>query len=380
MKRLLFLTVFLAAVVALPSLAQAATYQLDVSSTNNRSNATVLNGQKYAVGTQIYVFSSPNTSGITKVAFSLDGALKHTELKAPYDFNASNDTNGTAYPYSVPSGSHTISAKIYFSSGTSSTVSGSFVGVSSTPPPPPPPPPTPSGCTPSTTQTLTGSQSRQIVNNTYHVQANEWDSSAPFAVANDGCPDFSVTQSQIAQSGGAPGAYPSLYKGCHWGNCTSNSGLPLQAGTIQQGGKVTTSANTTTITTGAWDDSYDIWWNPASNATNNSSGLEMMIWLTKRGSVQPAGSVVASNVNIGGRTYNVWKGGSSPGGTVSYVLTSPATSVTQLDLGPLAADAVARGYMTAAWSLLDVEFGFEPWQGGAGLKVNSFNVCTPTGC
>jgi hypothetical protein len=41
---------------------------------------------------------------------------------------------------------------------------------------------------------------------------------------------------------------------------------------------------------------------------------------------------------------------------------------------------VARGYMTGAWWLLDVEYGFEPWQGGQGLQVNSFSVCTFLGC
>jgi cellulose 1,4-beta-cellobiosidase len=106
----------------------------------------------------------------------------------------------------------------------------------------------------------------------------------------------------------------------------------------------------------------------------------MMVWLKKLGPVQPAGSKVASGVNIGGRTYDVWKGGGSPGGTVSYVLTGGASSVTNLDLGPLAADSVARGYMTDAWWLIDVEYGFEPWQGGQGLTLNAGSICTPAGC
>jgi hypothetical protein len=61
-------------------------------------------------------------------------------------------------------------------------------------------------------------------------------------------------------------------------------------------------------------------------------------------------------------------------------MTTPQTAVASLDLGPLAADAIARGYMTGAWWLLDVEYGFEPWQGGQGLQVNSFSVCTLSGC
>jgi cellulose 1,4-beta-cellobiosidase len=231
-----------------------------------------------------------------------------------------------------------------------------------------------STCTPTNMQTLTGSNVSGIQNNGYHVQSNEWGSSAAFAITNDGCPDFTITQSAINNStSGAPGAYPSIYKGCHWGYCTSGSGLPVQESAVAAGGRVTTSADTTTVTSGAWDDAYDIWWN-ATSTTTSGGGLEMMIWLTKLGPVQPAGSKVASGVNIGGRSYDVWHNGSSPGGTVSYVMTSPVTSVSNLDLGQIAADATARGYMLSSWYLIGVEFGFEPWQGGAGLKVNSFDV------
>jgi cellulose 1,4-beta-cellobiosidase len=55
--------------------------------------------------------------------------------------------------------------------------------------------------------------------------------------------------------------------------------------------------------------------------------------------------------------------------------------VSGLDLGPLAAYAVAKGYIpSAAWYLIDVEHGFEIWNGGARLADNSFTVCTPAGC
>jgi cellulose 1,4-beta-cellobiosidase len=232
------------------------------------------------------------------------------------------------------------------------------------------------------TQTLTGMEVAQPDGNKYHLQANEWGSSAPFSITNDFGLDFKVATSSINNStSGAPGAYPSIYRGCHWGYCTASSGLPLKVSTVDTGGKVTTSYATSTIGTGAWDDAYDIWFNPASKTSNNGSGgLEMMLWLNKLGPVQPAGSKIASGVVIGGRSYDVWRGGSSPGGIVSYVMRTPVTSVTKLDLGPLAANAVAGGYMTPAWYLISVEAGFELWQGGAGLAANSFNVCDSAGC
>ena len=58
----------------------------------------------------------------------------------------------------------------------------------------------------------------------------------------------------------------------------------------------------------------------------------------------------------------------------SYSMTTGTTSVTNLDLGPLAQDAIGRGYMTSSCYLIDVEAGFELWQGGAGLATKFFSV------
>lgn len=227
----------------------------------------------------------------------------------------------------------------------------------------------------SCTTTLSGSQTTQLLGNTYHLQSNEWASGAPFSICTNGSASFKITNSGIANSlSGAPGAYPSLYVGCHWGYCTSGSGMPVAVSRMTAASTVTTSYNTTTVANGAWDDAYDIWFNANSTTNSNNTGLEMMIWLSKNGPIQPAGKVIANNVNIGGRTYTVWYGGSGNGGTVSYVMTSPVTSITNLDLGPFAADSVKRGYMQNSWFLIDVEAGFEPWQGGQGLTANSFSV------
>jgi Glycosyl hydrolase family 12 len=62
----------------------------------------------------------------------------------------------------------------------------------------------------------------------------------------------------LAAASGSPGSYPSLYKGCHWGLCSTGSGLP--------------------------------------------NGAEAMIWLNRNGGVQPFGSQIAGNVVIGGVT------------------------------------------------------------------------------
>ena len=103
---------------------------------------------------------------------------------------------------------------------------------------------------------------------------------------------------------------------------------------------------------------YDSWFNQAPTTSGQPNGAELMIWLNRNGSVQPFGSQVASNVSIGGRGYNVWFGNQG-WNTISYTMTSPATSVSNLDIDQLVADAVSRGYIQNSWYLIDVETGFE---------------------
>jgi hypothetical protein len=216
------------------------------------------------------------------------------------------------------------------------------------------------------------------VGGSYIVQNNEFDSSATECVSTDGNADFTVASSGIANAtNGSPGAYPSIYQGCHWGNCSSGglSTDPIQVSALSTG-KVTTSWSTTQPggSANAYDVAYDIWFNQTPTTSGQPNGTEIMVWLNHNGSVQPFGSEVASNVSIGGHTYNVWYGTQSSWDTVTYDMTSGATSVSGLDVGQLAADSVSRGYTQNSWYLIDVEAGFELWQGGAGLATNSFSV------
>jgi Glycosyl hydrolase family 12 len=56
----------------------------------------------------------------------------------------------------------------------------------------------------------------------YTVQNNEYDSGAPECLTVGALGGFTVASSAIANStSGAPGGYPSIYRGCHWGDCTS---------------------------------------------------------------------------------------------------------------------------------------------------------------
>jgi Glycosyl hydrolase family 12/Cellulose binding domain len=226
-----------------------------------------------------------------------------------------------------------------------------------------------------TTQ-LCQSQTAAVAGGVYTVQNNEWGSSAAECITTDGNADFTVANSSISNAtNGAPGGYPSIYQGCHWGNCTSGglSGNPVQASAITTG-KVTTSWSTTQPGgSSAYDVAYDIWFNQTPTTSGQPNGTELMIWLNHNGPVQPFGSQVATGTSIGGRGYNVWFG-TQGWNTVSYTMTTPVTSVSGLDLAPIVQDAISRGYIQPSWWLIDIEAGFELWQGGAGLATNSFSV------
>jgi hypothetical protein len=225
------------------------------------------------------------------------------------------------------------------------------------------------------TTTLCNEQTASVAGAAYIVQNNEYDSSASECATTDGNADFAIANSSIANgTSGSPGSYPSIYKGCHWGVCTSGSGLPIQVSTMSTG-TVTSSWNTTQPGGGnTYDVAYDIWFNQTPTTTGQPNGAELMIWLNHNGGVQPFGSQIASNVTIGGTGYNVWEGGQSTWDTISYTMTTGATSVTSLDIDQLTQDAINRGYIQKSWYLIDVEAGFELWQGGTGLATNSFSV------
>ncbi|MEV0844535.1 hypothetical protein AB0J21_01380 [Streptomyces sp. NPDC049954] len=211
--------------------------------------------------------------------------------------------------------------------------------------------------------------STQVDGGRYIVQNNVWGASTPQCISVDGT-SFEVTRAEHANpTNGAPAGYPSVYAGCHYGNCTTGSGLPLRVDAMNS---VTSSWSTSSPAEGSYNVSYDLWFDPTAQADGQNAG-ELMIWQKHQGPVQPIGTQTASGVAIGGATYDVWTGNIG-WSVISYVRTSPADSVTGLDLRAFADDAAARGSIQREWYLNSVQAGFEPWQGGTGLRTNSFSV------
>jgi len=208
-----------------------------------------------------------------------------------------------------------------------------------------------------------------VVVGNYVVQNNRWGTSNTqcINVTNNG---FSIVQQDgVGNTSGAPTAYPSIFLGCHYNNCSPGF-TPRR---INETSSANSSISMSYPSSGTWDAAYDIW----LNADNNVSGVqdtEIMIWLNHTGSIQPIGSPTGS-VNLAGRTWTVWTGSNGSNNVVSYVANSAASSLS-FSVLDFARDTFTRGsqYGNSSWYLTSIQAGFEPWIGGVGLAVTSFSA------
>lgn len=218
--------------------------------------------------------------------------------------------------------------------------------------------------------------SARIQNGRYIVQNNVWGASTAQCIDVNQNGGFTVTQAAHNNpTNGAPAAYPSIYAGCHYANCTSDSGLPVRADDAAFR-DVRSQVSMSYPGSGTYNASYDLWFDPTPRTDGQNTGAELMIWLNRQGPIQPIGSQVAT-VNLAGGTWEVWYGNVG-WNVISYVRTSATTSL-DFAVETFYADAVSRGYAQRSWYLTSIQAGFEPWVGGAGLAVNSFSVTTSGG-
>ncbi len=214
-----------------------------------------------------------------------------------------------------------------------------------------------------------------IESNQYIFQSNEWNSSLRQCAGVSGV-GFTLTTADFNQpTDGAPATYPSIFRGCHWGNCTSSNPFPIEESNIAS------ASTTVTVTQPSGynnDAAYDIWFNQASTTSGQPNGTEVMIWINHQGSPEPFGSQTAT-ATIDGTAWQVWTGRQSSWNIISYVRETPVTSVSNLNLLPFFSDAVARGSLEPSWWLIDIEYGFEIWTGGQGLGISNFSVSAAAG-
>ncbi|MFD8642744.1 RICIN domain-containing protein [Streptomyces zaomyceticus] len=207
----------------------------------------------------------------------------------------------------------------------------------------------------------------------YVVQNNRW------GAATRQCVDvrergFAVTVAEHDNpTNNVPAGYPSVYAGCHYGNCTTGSGLPRR---VSESGAARSSVAMTRPGSGEWNASYDIWFDPTPRTDGQNTGAELMIWLDHRGRPQPIGSRVATTT-IEGATWDVWIGNIG-WNVISYVRTS-GTGALNFAIRSFTDDAISRGQVQPSWYMTSVQAGFEPWVGGADLAVDDFSFTADGG-
>ncbi|MGV9941385.1 GH12 family glycosyl hydrolase domain-containing protein [Streptomyces sp. NPDC003401] len=207
----------------------------------------------------------------------------------------------------------------------------------------------------------------------YVVQNNRWGTSAPQCVtATD--TGFRLTQADgSVPTNGAPKSYPSVFNGCHYTNCSPGTNLPARLSGIAG---APSSISYGFVGDAVYNASYDIWLDPTPR-TDGVNRTEIMIWLNKVGPVQPIGAQVGT-ATVGGRSWQVWTGGNGTNDVISFVAPS-AISGWSFDVMDFVRETVRRGMAQNDWYLTSIQAGFEPWQNGAGLAVNSFSSAVNLG-
>ncbi len=212
-----------------------------------------------------------------------------------------------------------------------------------------------------------------VIGGKYVVQNNRWGTTAQQCI-NATSTGFEITTlNGSSPTNGAPTAYPSIFVGCHYTNCSPGTNLPVQ---VSQISSAPGSINYRYVSGAIYNASYDIWLDP-SPKRDGVNQMEIMIWLNRQGSIQPIGSRVG-NATIDGRNWEVWRGSNGSNNVISYLAPS-AISGANLNLLAFINDTRNRGAITNSWYLTSIQAGFEPWQGGVGLAVTNFSAAVNGG-
>jgi hypothetical protein len=221
----------------------------------------------------------------------------------------------------------------------------------------------------------------KVVGDKYLVQNNRWN--PPQKNPGNQCIDvtengFKITAQPNSQpTNGPPVSYPSIYVGCHYNNCSPATILPRQVKLIRS---ADSAIDYTYVKNAIFDASYDIWLDPQPKKTGVNQ-TEVMIWLNyqpAQGSIQPIGKKQPNNVTIAGHDWQVWLGSNGQTKDVISYVAPVGISGMGFDVLEFLRYARNRGKFTDDFYLTSIQAGFEPWQGGVGLAVNSFRaIVTP---
>jgi len=134
------------------------------------------------------------------------------------------------------------------------------------------------------------------------------------------------------------------------------------------------SFNVTVPSSGSYNTAYDIW--------GNNYAVEVMLWVNKLGSVGPIASNYNcngacpefTNVNVGGHTWNVYKGYNGSTLVISFLRTSNTNSGT-VDIKAILNWAKNKGWFNDI-TIQKVQCGWEitSSSGGLDFRFNSYSV------
>lgn len=127
------------------------------------------------------------------------------------------------------------------------------------------------------------------------------------------------------------------------------------------------------------DVSYDIWVGTTPDDPGSSTTtFEIMIWVSTEGGAGPLGSEVASNISVGGYTWNLYEGPNTNWETISFVTAQGNLYDFSADLKEFFDYLIANRNVSASDYLQSVESGTEPFVGTATLYTESFSVTVNT--
>jgi Glycosyl hydrolase family 12 len=184
--------------------------------------------------------------------------------------------------------------------------------------------------------------------------------------------NYQVVSSAAASKTNAVMAFPEIYTGCSWGICSPGTTLPLP---LSEAGQPEVSWDTVQRAPGRWDAALDIWFNPVPIMTGQATGAEMMIWLNAQRYPVPRHT---RKVWVDGQQWYLQRWTARHHGThwhyIQFRRVHPTWRVDQLRLMPFIHLAESVRWIKPEWWLLNIEAGFEIWQGGTGLATRSFRA------
>jgi hypothetical protein len=211
--------------------------------------------------------------------------------------------------------------------------------------------------------------STAVMGGEYNVMNNVWGATTAqrLEVDLDGT-YFKVVLSEHNNSGGSVASYPAIFKGCHWGWCTTKDNpMPIKVSDIDSA-PFTWRVDTKDVS-GTWNTAFEAWFDDAKSGTTYTG--ELMIWIDYAGGAGPGGSKVGS-VNIGGHSWDVYFAAWTQN-YIAYKITTVTDSVS-VDLKDFIHDALTRGYLSTKLYMVAMEAGFEIWRGGQGLTTLSYSA------